>query len=130
MTLFNPYFWLALILMIGGTFTIGYIKGHADADRSAEVTSLEHKIALAEDVIKAKAAEASSNAEVAREFRARADDARSQIADMQEAIDDLSNREAALPAADVCRLDGDHLSRLLALARAADVRAPKSPPKP
>lgn len=126
MTLLNPYFWLALLLMIGGTFATGYIKGRADADRSAEVTSLERKLALAEDVIKAKAAEADKNQHIADDFRARAREATSQIQDMQEAIDDLSSREAALPAADVCRIDDAHLERLLALARAAAV--PKAGP--
>lgn len=116
----NPWVILGLVFLYLSTAGLAYWKGHADADRSAEVSALNDELATTRAALRAKQEEAKHNAQVADEFRQREEAAGEAIQKMQETIDDIQAEEANKPATDVCRFaPGPVFDQLRDLAKRA-----------
>jgi hypothetical protein len=94
--LLNPWLILAVLLGLIAAAGGGYWKGHRDADKSAEISSLKSAIASRDLVIEEREREAKAAARIAYDANTRAADA---IAEKTSLAQQVAAYEAELAAA-------------------------------
>ena len=86
----NPWIILGVVLTILGAAAGGYLKGHRDADRSAEIETLRTDLAAAQAVAETLKKDAQAARQVADEHKARAD----QEAALRQSFEEQANAYA------------------------------------
>ena len=86
----NPWVILGVLLAVLGSGAGGYIKGHRDADRSAEIAAVNRELATARASLLMVEAQARAAQDIAKEAAERQKAAEADIADMQAEIEDYA----------------------------------------
>lgn len=125
----NPYVWCALVAFYLCSVGFAFFKGKDYADRSAEVTALKGTVARWERAYAEMAAMADRNSLIADTAQARQRAAEELVDELQAKVQTAADEaEKRLPVQSVCRLNGDELDRLRALAQRANSLAKRGAP--
>lgn len=126
----NPYVIIGMILALLGAGAGGYVKGYMDADRSAEIETLERD----KNALEAQALEIRRQAQAAQDIADRANERQRALeqvaADKDAEIDDYVRRlsEQLRPGCD-CSLSLDDVERLRHISAPRN-SAPNPPSRP
>lgn len=134
----NPWLILAVLLAILGAGGAGYVKGRADADRSAEIATLQGQVAAEKAVAASLQQDAAAARQIAQAHQARADQEASLRQSFEEQANayanELAARDAAPPAPGAppaprcsCAFDERDVERLRDAGPAPDPHSPGTP---
>jgi hypothetical protein len=116
LTLFNPWMILGVVLTVLAAGAGGYVKGHRDADRSAEIAVLQTSLAAEKAARSEAERQALASRDIAEKAVVRQREVESDIVTMQTEIEEYARELQQAKSPCDCAADQHDVDRLRGIA--------------